>query len=42
MSIPSNNYFLWLREHRENIKTMYFTDYEIKTVDGKREYINVN
>jgi 5-methylcytosine-specific restriction endonuclease McrA len=40
MSIPSNNYFLWLRENRENIKTMYFTDYEIKTVKGKKENIS--
>ena len=40
MSVPRNNYFLWLKENRESIKTMYFLDYEIKIVDGKKENIS--
>ena len=39
MSVPKNNYFLWLKENRDNIKTMYFADYEVKIVDGKKENI---
>ena len=40
MSVPRNNYFLWLKENRDNIKTMYFADYEVKIVDGKKENIS--
>ena len=38
-TLPRNNYFLWLKENRENIKSMYFKDYEVKVIDGKKENI---
>lgn len=36
----NNGFFIWLKENRESIKKMYFSDYEFKVVDGKRETLS--
>ena len=37
VSIPKNSYMLWLKENRENIKQMYFSNYKLKTdINGKK------
>lgn len=38
VSIPKNSYMLWLKDNRENIKQMYFSNYTLKTdSNGKKE-----
>ena len=38
VSVPKNTYMLWLKENRDNIKQMYFSNYIPKNnADGKKE-----
>jgi hypothetical protein len=37
--LPKNNYMLWLKENRDDISKMYFKDYTIKIVNGRKENI---
>jgi hypothetical protein len=38
VSVPKNSYMLWLKENRNNIKQMYFSNYIPKiNTDGKKE-----
>jgi len=40
-TIPRNSYFLWLKENRDQIKNLYFSNYELKIIDGKKEKLNI-
>ena len=40
MSKKTNGYMLWLQDNREEIKKMYFSNYEVKVIDGKKENLS--
>jgi hypothetical protein len=39
-SSPKNSYFLWLKENKSDIKKMYFSNYEPKIINGRKENIS--
>ena len=38
-NIPKNSYMLWLKEHRDSIKSEYLSNYIPKIIDGRKESI---
>ena len=40
-SAPKNSYFLWLKESKADIKKMYFSNYEPKIINGKKENVSI-